>query len=110
MAFVYVWMYDAFPLLIALGVLHAAAVLFTERRLEYRPLIFIGVGIFLGMVINPYFPVNITFSIQHMLPKLADATSVSVGNEWYPYDTGQLLKNSLPALVAFASGILASDL
>ena len=110
LAFVYVWMYDAFPLLIALGVLHAAAVLFTERRLEYRPLIFIGVGIFLGMVINPYFPVNITFSIQHMLPKLADATSVSVGNEWYPYDTGQLLKNSLPALVAFASGILALGL
>jgi hypothetical protein len=33
-----------------------------------------------------------------------------VGNEWYPYDTGQLLNNSLPALVAFASGILALGL
>jgi len=45
-----------------------------------------------------------------MLPKLADATSVSVGNEWYPYDTGQLLGNSLPALIAFGSGILALGL
>ena len=41
-----------------------------------------------------------------MLPKLADATSVRVGNEWYPYDTGQLLDNSLPSLIAFAGGIL----
>lgn len=110
LAFLYVWMYDAFPLIIALGVLHAAAVLFVERRLEYRPLIFIGVGVLLGMVINPYFPVNISFSIEHMLPKLADATAVSVGNEWFPYDTGQILKNSLPALIAFASGALALGL
>ncbi len=110
LSFFYVWMYDAFPLLIALGVLHLAAVLLIERRLEYRPLLFIGGGILLGMLINPYFPVNIAFSIQHMLPKLTEATSVSVGNEWYPYDTGQLLKNSLPALAAFASGILALGL
>ncbi len=39
-----------------------------------------------------------------------EATSVSVGNEWYPYETLQLLKNSLPALVAFASGALALGL
>jgi hypothetical protein len=45
-----------------------------------------------------------------MLPKLMDATSVRVGNEWYPYDTGQLLANSLPALIAFSSGILALGL
>ena len=37
-------------------------------------------------------------------------TSVSVGNEWFPYDTGQLLKNSLPAFIAFSSGILALGL
>ena len=110
LSFFYVWMYDAFPLLIALGVLHLIAVALTERRLEIRPLLFIGGGVLLGMLINPYFPVNISFSIQHMLPKLTDATSVRVGNEWYPYDTGQLLNNSLPSLIAFASGILALGL
>lgn len=110
LSFVYVWMYDAFPLMIALGVLHFAAVVLTERRFDIRPLVFIGIGIAAGLVINPYFPVNVTFSIQHMLPKLADATSVRVGNEWYPYDTGQLLDNSLPSLIAFASGNLALGL
>ena len=110
LAFFYVWMYDAFPLLPVLAVLHLVSIGLIERRLEYRPLLYISVGIALGMLINPYFPDNIIFSYRHMLPKLTAATSVSVGNEWYPYDTAQLLDNSLPTLVAFSSGILALGL
>ena len=110
LGFIYVWMYDAFPLVIALAVLHFLAVALTERRIELRPLLFVSGGVILGMLINPYFPQNLIFSYHHMLPKLANATSVNVGNEWYPYDTKQLLENSLPALVAFASGILALGL
>jgi hypothetical protein len=64
----------------------------------------------LGVLINPYFPDNLIFSYHHMLPKLTDATSVRVGNEWFPYDTKQILDNSLPALVAFAGGILGLGL
>jgi hypothetical protein len=110
LGFIYVWMYDAFPLMIALAVLHFIAVALTERRLEFRPLLYTSAGIVLGMIVNPYFPDNLIFSYHHMLPKLADATSVRVGNEWYPYDTKQLLDNSLPALAAFASGTLALGL
>src|SRR5687768_15111458 len=110
LGFLYVWMYDAFPLILALAVLHFFAVALTERRLEFRSLLYIAAGIILGMIINPYFPENLIFSYHHMLPKLADATSVNVGNEWYPYETKQLLENSLPALIAFASGSLALGL
>ncbi len=110
LAFIYVWMYNAFPLILALGVLHLIAVALTERRLEFRPLLFIAGGVLAGMIINPYFPDNLIFSVRHMLPKLTDATSVNVGSEWYPYDTGQLLDNSLPALIAFALGALALGL
>ena len=110
LGFIYVWMYDAFPLLIALAVLHFLAVALTERRLEFRSLLYTFAGIALGMVVNPYFPDNLIFSYHHMLPKLADATSVRVGNEWYPYDTKQLIDNSLPAFIAFASGALALGL
>jgi hypothetical protein len=81
-----------------------------EHRLEFRPLLWAGIGIGAGLIINPYFPDNLIFTWHHLLPKLQDATSVNVGNEWYPYDTGQLLKNSLPALIAFASGGLALGL
>jgi hypothetical protein len=110
LAFIYVWMYDAFPLMLALSVLHFLAVALTERRFDFRPLLYISGGILLGMIINPYFPHNLIFSYHHMLPKLTDATSVRVGNEWFPYDTKQLLENSLPALIAFASGTLALGL
>ena len=110
LSFLYVWMYDAFPLMLALAVLHLIAIALTEHRFEYRPLLYITAGMILGLVINPYFPENIIFSYRHMLPKLADATSVRVGNEWFPYETKQLLDNSLPALAAFASGALALGL
>ncbi|MEW6028692.1 MAG: hypothetical protein ACOYZ8_01065 [Chloroflexota bacterium] len=110
LSFVYVWLYDAFPLMIALTVLHLVAVALIEHRLEFRPLLYVAAGIALGLVINPYFPENIIFSYHHMLPKLTDATSVRVGNEWYPYETKQLLENSLPALAAFAGGALALGL
>ncbi len=110
LAFLYVWLYDAFPLLLVLVVIHLLVVAVLERRLEYRPLIYVGVGIALGLLINPYFPDNIVFSFKHMLPKLMDTTSVRVGNEWYPYTTQQLLENSFFALILFVSGIIALGL
>ena len=110
LGFIYVWMYDAFPLMIALAVLHFLAVAVTEHRFDIRPVVYTSAGVILGMLINPYFPDNLIFSFYHMLPKLTDATSLRVGNEWYPYDTKQILDNSLPALIAFASGALALGL
>ena len=110
LAFLYVWMYDAFPLLLALGVLHFLSVALIERRFDFRPLLYIAAGILLGVIVNPYFPNNLIFTYHHLLPKLTDATSTSVGNEWYPYDTGQILNNSLPSLVVFASGVIALGL
>ena len=110
LSFIYVWMYDAFPFIIALALLHLISVALIEKRIDFKPLIYICLGVILGMLINPYFPENIIFSYRHMLPKIADTTAVRVGNEWYPYDTKQLLKNSMPALVAFTSGILALGL
>jgi len=107
LSFVYVWLYDAFPLIGVFGVLYLIAVAMVERRFEYKALLYIGSGVLLGMLINPYFPDNIIFSWNHMLPKLSDATSVRVGNEWFPYDTKQILENSFPALIAFISGIFA---
>jgi len=110
LSFFYVWMYDAFPLILIFGVLYCIAVYISERRFEVVPLSYIFAGIVMGMILNPYFPSNIVFAFRHLLPKLTEAGSVSVGNEWYPYDTKTLLANSWPALGAFASGIFALGL
>ena len=107
LAFVYVWMYDAFPLLLLVAGLYTLAVLLIERRLDLRPLLFTAAGIGLGLLINPYFPYNIIFNVRHLIPKLTETTATNVGNEWFPYNTGQILKNSPLALVTFLLGALA---
>jgi hypothetical protein len=110
LGFIYVWLYNAFPLLLGLAGIYTVAVWLSEGRLVLRPLFYTAIGLALGLLINPYFPFNIIFAYQHILPKLVEATSVSVGSEWYPYDTGQLLRNSSLALAAFAGGALALGL
>ncbi len=110
LGFIYVWFYNAFPLLLVVAGAYVLGLWLVERRLDLRPLLFSGVGIAAGLVINPYFPYNLLFIVQHILPKLVDTTAISVGNEWYPYTTGQLLSNSPLALVAFASAMLALGL
>lgn len=110
LAFLYVWMYDAFPLLPALALLFTAAVFLVEARIDWRPLAYVLAGTVLGLVINLYFPHDLVFIYRHLLPKFTNATSISVGNEWYPYDTGQLLSNSPLALIAFLGGVLALGL
>lgn len=104
LGFVYVWLYNAFPLLIAMAGLYTLALWLTERRIDLRPLLFSGLGVGLGLLLNPYFPTDLVFIYRHYMPKLLDPTSVSVGSEWYPYNTKQLIENSTLALLAFVAG------
>lgn len=110
LGFIFVWAYNGFPLIIALAGIYVIAVWLVERRLDLRPVLFTVVGVAAGLIINPYFPHNLVFIIQHILPKLMDATSISVGNEWFPYTTAQLLVNSPLSLLAFISGAMALGL
>lgn len=108
LGFVYVWFYNAFPLLLVVAAVYVAAAWLTERRLEWQALAYTALGLALGLVINPYFPNNLTFILQHVLPKIGPAaTATSVGNEWYPYTTWVLTENSGFALAAFVLGALA---
>ncbi len=106
LGFLYVWLYNAFPLLLVVGGVVAIATFMTERRFEWQALVFPAIGLVLGLIVNPYFPQNITFIINHLLPKLGES-AVSVGNEWYPYDTWVLVGNSGFALAAFVLGTFA---
>lgn len=106
LGFFYVWLYNAFPLLIVLAGLVAAATLLTERRVEWQGLAWAVLGVGLGLVLNPYFPADIVFIINHLAPKIG-APTTSVGSEWYPYETWTLVRNSGPALAAWALGALA---
>jgi hypothetical protein len=110
LGFFYVWLYNAFPLLLVLAGGYVAVNWLFTHKLELQPLLYASIGIALGIIINPFFPYNIIFTTSHILPKLFETTSISVGSEWYPYDTAQILKNSLFALVALISGAFALGL
>ena len=106
LGFVYVWLYNAFPLLLVAAAVYAGAALITERRIEWRALAYPALGIALGLVLNPYFPRDLRFIAEHLAPKIG-APATSVGNEWYPYDTWTLIGNSGLALAAWLLGALA---
>jgi len=110
LGFLYVWLYNAFPLLLGLAGVYVVASGWIERRLDLRPLLYTGAGIAAGLIINPYLPYNIVFAYQHILPKLVETTAVNVGSEWYPYDTSQLMANSPLALLAWITGAVALGL
>jgi hypothetical protein len=106
LGFIYVWLYNAFPLLLVVAGVYAVAVFVTERRIVWQALAYPWLGIALGLIINPYFPQNLTFIFNHLAPKLGDSAT-PVGNEWYPYSTWVLMENSGWALGAWVLGARA---
>ncbi|MFN3491035.1 MAG: hypothetical protein ACK40V_02350, partial [Anaerolineales bacterium] len=110
LSFLYVWMYNAFPLMPALAFLYCLAILIIDHKFDFKPFIWSSAGVFAGLIINPYFPDNLIFTYHHFLPKLLDATSIRVGNEWYPYETETLLNNSTLALFLFVSAVFGIGL
>ena len=110
LGFLYVWLYDGFPFLLIVAAVYVLSTWGIDRKLNLHPLLYASAGIALGMLLNPYFPHNVVFTLRHILPKLTETTAVDVGNEWYPYQTTTLLRNSPLALVAFLSGALALGL
>ena len=110
LSFLYVWLYDAFPLMLVLVGTYVITRWLMEGKFNVTPLFYSGIGIGLGLLINPYFPDNLLFIYHHLLPKLTDTTAISVGSEWHPYQTWTLVENSGFALLAFLSGIVALGL
>jgi hypothetical protein len=96
--------------MIVLAIIYILSQWLIEGKLEFRPLAFVLVGVTLGLLINPYFPDNIIFGARHLIPKLLGEADVRLGNEWYPYETTQLLANSPLGLLVFLSGVVALGL
>lgn len=103
--FLFVWTYSLFPTLLLAAVIWTLVLAWSEWRFEWRPLVFTTVGMVAGLVINPYFPKNIVLEIAHIAMKAKSGNfSVAVGQEWYPYESWDLLGNCLVAFIAMFIG------
>ena len=110
LAFLFTLAYDMFVLLGAAALIWTAAVLWSEKRFEWRPLAFVVVGIVAGTIINPYFPDNVRLLYEHVAMKATQRDfKTQVGNEWYPYESWDFLRNSAVAFAAMVAGYLAFD-
>ena len=110
LAVVFTWTYDLFLLLIMAAVFWSVAIAWTERRFEWRPLVYVVTGCAAGLVLNPYFPHNFQLLYEHLIIKLKPAEyDTKVGSEWYPYDSWEFLGNSAVACIAMLVGYIAFE-
>ena len=105
-AFAYAWLFDGFVLLIAVVGLAFGARLVADRRWAWPMLGWTSLGLALALLLNPYYPNNITFTIVHVLPKLVPPADIQVGNEWSPYSPDVLLRTSWLAVAFVPAGLL----
>ena len=109
-AAIFVWAYNGFTLLVPLAGIGAAAYYIVERRVAYPLLLAVGGGMLLALVVHPYFPRDILFLWNHIVPKLfATEYGTSVGAEWYPYTSWVLVTNAPLALVAYVTAIALTN-
>ena len=110
LALIFTLTYDMFVLLVLAAVLWTAVIGWTERRFEWRPLLWVAAGTVAGLVINPYFPHNLQLLYEHVRVKItASDYDVKVGSEWYPYDSWEFIGNSLVACVSMVVGYVAFE-
>src|ERR1043165_7132876 len=67
--FAFVWTYSLFPLLFIAAMIWTVIIAWNERRFEWRPLLYSGVGMIAGNIINPYFPKNLYLFVEHVKEK-----------------------------------------
>src|SRR6476469_7518779 len=93
--FAFVWTYSLFPLLFIAAVIWTIIIAWNERRFEWRPMAYSGLGLVLGNIINPYFPHNLMLFYEHLMEKTLIKSDfvVAVGGEWYPYTGMELMTN-----------------
>jgi hypothetical protein len=108
LAFIFTLTYDMFVLLGLVTAIWTAVIAWSERRFEWRPLMWVAIGVIAGTVINPYFPLNVRLLYAHIAMKVtAKEFSTAVGQEWYPYDSWDFARNCAVAFAAMFAGYIA---
>jgi len=109
--FLYVWLYDGFVLLLGMSLCFFLAELMVDGRANWRILAWAFGGMIAGIVVNPYFPHNVTSYLFNLARVTSEAqVAERTGVEWFPLDTWFLLKKALVVWLAFGIGTLLAIL
>ena len=99
---VFVWVYDGFPMLIAVSVFFSISRWLIDGKADWKLVWVSLLGILTAMVVNPYFPKNFTSLVYNASRSLfLDVLGINVGSEWDPYNTWKMFTISVPVFLFF---------
>ena len=111
LAFLFMQSYSAAVILGPMALIGVAARSVAERRAVLRPLIAVGAGLTLALVVNPWFPRTfelLFFHVFYATLSVRDGMMLSLsGSEWYPPGWRTLLAQSWPAHLTLAAALVA---
>jgi hypothetical protein len=110
LGFLYAWLYNGSVVLLPVVALYMLTRLIMDRRFVWSSCIYPGIGLFLGFVLNPYFPGNLVFLWNHLQEYLIRPTPVPVSMEWTEYSSWILFDTCRGAWIFLCLGILALTL
>jgi len=109
LSFIFVWSYSLFPMIFGFALIYSIAVYVSQRRFDFWGAAASLIGIIAGLVINPYFPKNLSLLREHLLMKYSSTYPVAVGIEWDPYDSWSMVGISAVAFIVFLIGLGAFE-
>jgi len=119
---VYVWTYGGFAMLGVVAGLWSLAYLIAHIREVVHPITWfklvrelttpvalVFVGLFCGVIINPYFPNNVSFYWEQLIQigVVNYQNVIGVGAEWYPYPPGNLAFGLIVLIALWLVGVVA---
>ncbi|MFH1900158.1 MAG: hypothetical protein ABIJ83_02725 [Patescibacteria group bacterium] len=112
-SFLYVWLYGGWMIMLGIGLIYLLTSMFLEwikvkpLAISYKPALSIISGFVAGLVINPYFPMNLKFYWQQTfkigLINFKDV--IGVGGEWYGFNLVDLISYDVLVFMVLLAGV-----
>lgn len=106
-SFLFVWLYGGSVFLPVLMVLLVLSQFLSLEKIDWRMATYGLLGFILGIIINPYFPKNISFLYSQIFLTGIGAKPYS-GGEWRPYDSWYWVTISIIPILIFFGALVFS--
>jgi hypothetical protein len=108
LAFAFMQFYHGAVILVPLAAIWLIVHWLTAKTFDSRIVVAVGSGLFLGLLLSPWFPDNVGYLLFHTVFKMGHAVMGLVGTEWYPTSWRRLLLESWPANLLLAAALVAA--
>lgn len=105
LAFLFMQFYHGALVLCVFALLWLALQWAATRSLDSRTVVALGGGLFLGLLLSPWFPENVGYLVFHTVFKMGHAYLGLVGSEWYPTSWKRFLFESWAAHLVLAAAV-----